>query len=128
MDKLSYRIESRKPFMEVSQGLEEAAPKGGFRVLAVHNVQQTLGEKGYKIEPLTIYEVCNAAFAYEALKRDIDAALFMPCKIVVRQVPAGTVIALVKPSLIAEMLPRAGLEGLAADVERRLIGIIDEIK
>jgi len=34
----------------------------------------------------------------------------------------------VRPSMIAEMLPDAGLNDLANDVEKQLIGIIDEIK
>jgi len=128
MDKLGYTIESSKSFDDVSTALEKTSPERGFRVLAVHNVKETLAGKGFEIEPLKIFEVCNAGFAYKALGNDISVAMFMPCKIVVRPRGDKTVMTLVRPSMIAEMLPDAGLNDLANDVEKQLIGIIDEIK
>jgi len=128
MDKLGYTIESSKSFDDVSTALEKTSPERGFRVLAVHNVKETLAGKGFEIEPLKIFEVCNAGFAYKALGNDISVAMFMPCKIVVRPRGDKTVMTLVRPSMIAEMLPDAGLNDLASDVEKQLIGIIDEIK
>ena len=83
MDKLGYTIESSKSFDDVSTALEKTSPERGFRVLAVHNVKETLAGKGFEIEPLKIFEVCNAGFAYKALGNDISVAMFMPCKIVV---------------------------------------------
>ena len=128
MDKLGYTLESSKSFDDVSTALEKTSPERGFRVLAVHNVKETLAGKGFEIEPLKIFEVCNAGFAYKALGNDISVAMFMPCKIVVRPRGDKTVMTLVRPSMIAEMLPDAGLNDLASDVEKQLIGIIDEIK
>ena len=128
MDKLGYTLESSKSFDNVSTALEKTSPERGFRVLAVHNVKETLAGKGFEIEPLKIFEVCNAGFAYKALGNDISVAMFMPCKIVVRPRGDKTVMTLVRPSMIAEMLPDAGLNDLASDVEKQLIGIIDEIK
>ncbi len=128
MDELGYTVESNKSFEVVSAALEKTSPERGFRVLAVHNVKETLAGKGFEIEPLKIFEVCNAGFAYKALGNDINVAMFMPCKIVVRPEGGKTVMTLVRPSMIAEMLPDAGLNDLANDVEKQLIGIIDEIK
>lgn len=128
MEKHGYSVVSDKSFEEISDGLEKTSPDKGFRVLAVHNVQETLAGKGFEIEPLKIIEVCNAAFAYKALGKDIDVAMFMPCKIVVRPEGNKTLMTLVRPSMIAEMLPEAGLNELAMDVEKQLIGIINEVK
>ncbi|PKK83357.1 MAG: hypothetical protein CVT49_09150 [candidate division Zixibacteria bacterium HGW-Zixibacteria-1] len=128
MDKLAYTVKSKKPFDEISILIGKAVPEHKFRVLAVHNVQETLAEKGFEIGPMKIFEVCNAAFAYKAIKSDVNVAMFMPCKIVVREEKGGTVMTLVRPSMIAEMLPDSGLDDLAIDVEKQLSGIIDEIK
>ncbi|MEW5922515.1 MAG: DUF302 domain-containing protein [Candidatus Zixiibacteriota bacterium] len=128
MDNLAYTVKSRKSFDEISMLINKAVPVHKFRVLAVHNVQETLAEKGFKIGPMKIFEVCNAEFAYKAIKSDVNVAMFMPCKIVVREEDDGTVMTLVRPSMIAEMLPESGLNDLAEEVEQQLAGIIDEIK
>jgi len=128
MDKMALQIQSEKSFEEISNLLEKTSPDKGFRVLAVHNVQKTLSEKGFQIKPLKIFEVCNAGFAYEALQSDIRAAMFMPCKIIVRPgESSGTNITLVRPSMIADLLPESDLDNLANDVERKLVDLIETI-
>jgi len=128
VDKLSYSVSSNKSFDELSALLEKTSPEMGFRVLAVHNVQETLAGKGFEIEPLKIFEVCNAGFADKALGNDINVAMFMPCKIVLRPENEKTRMTLVRPSMIAEMLPDAGLGELAGQVEKQLIEIMDAVK
>jgi uncharacterized protein (DUF302 family) len=128
VDKLSYSVSSDKSFDELSDLLEKTSPEMGFRVLAVHDVQETLAGKGFEIEPLKIFEVCNAGFAYQALGNDINVAMFMPCKIVLRPENEKTRMTLVRPSMIAEMLPDAGLGELADQVEKQLIEIMDAVK
>ncbi len=126
--KLGITVETGKKFKDVCDSLEKISPERGFRVLAIHDVQETLAGKGFEIAPLKIFEVCNAGFAYKALKSDISVAMFMPCKIVVRPRGDKTSMTLVRPSMISEMLPEAGLGELAAEVEKKLLGIMDEIK
>ncbi len=117
---LAYRLESDKPFETVVENLERLSPEHQFRVLAVHDVQKTLAEKGFEREPLTIIEICNAGFAHQALQKEIDVALFMPCKFTVYHAGNKTVVTLNRPTMIAEMLPGAGLEELAGQVEETL--------
>jgi len=128
MSELGYDVESAKAIDDVSASLEKITPEHNFRILAVHNVKETLAEKGFEIKPLKIYEVCNAGFAHKALSKDINAAMFMPCKIVLRQEDNKTVITLVKPSMISQMLPDSGLEELAGTVEKQLKELIENIK
>ena len=128
MKEFAYQVESGKSFEELTGLLEKTSPARGFRVLAVHDTQATLAEKGFHIEPLKIFEVCNASFAYKALGKNIDVSLFMPCKIVVRLEKGKTMMTLAKPSMIAEMLPGSGLEEMANEVEQQLIEIMNEVK
>ena len=90
MNEMGYVIDTVKPFDQVADQIEKITPDHGYKVLAVHNVKETLAGKGFEIEPLKIIEVCNAGFAYKALQNDINVAMFMPCKIVVRQIENGT--------------------------------------
>ncbi len=128
MNSMGYTVSSGKSFQDISAALEKIVPERNFRVLAVHDVKATLEEKGFEIEPLRIFEVCNAGFAYKAIKSDVDVAMFMPCKIVVREGKGKTIMTLVRPSMISQMLPDSGLDELAGEVEKQLTEIIDEIK
>ncbi|UCE25224.1 MAG: DUF302 domain-containing protein [Candidatus Zixiibacteriota bacterium] len=125
VENLAYRLESDKPFDTVVASLEKEAVGNQFRVLHVHDVKATLEEKGFEREPLKIVEVCNAGFAYQALQKDLHAALFMPCRFVVHTEGDKTVVTLARPAAIAEMLPGSGLDQLAADVESTLKKVME---
>lgn len=123
---LAYTLTSSKSFAEVVGNLEKHAPEHQFRVLHVHDVQATLAEKGLKREPLKIIEVCNSSFAFTALQKSIDVALFMPCKFTVHIEGPKTVVTLGLPTMISELMPQAGLEKLAAEVESTLKKVMEE--
>lgn len=120
IDKLAYRMKSDKPFAEVVAEIEKQTAEHQFRVLAVHDVQETLAEKGFERGPLKIIEVCNAGFAHKATQKDIQVALFMPCKFTVHTGGDKTIVTLARPTMIADMLPDAGLNELATEVEDTL--------
>ncbi len=125
-NRLGFRVESDKSFDDVAGKIEEQTVAHQFRVLAIHNVQETLAKKGLERGPLKIIEVCNAKFAHEALGKDVGAALFMPCKFVVFTDGDKTIIDLARPSMISQMLPDAGLDDLATSVEKTLKQIMAE--
>lgn len=125
-DTFAYQLRSDKSFDEVAANLERLSPENQFRVLAVHDVQATLAEKGFERGPLKIIEICNAGFAHEATKKDINVALFMPCKFTVHTDGDQTVVTLARPTMIAEMLPDAGLNELAETVEETLKKVMTE--
>ena len=122
----AYTLESKKPFEKVVAEIEENTPKHQFRVLAVHDVQATLAEKGLQRGPLKIIEICNAKFAHQALQKDSEVALFMPCRYAVYTEGGKTIVKLGRPSIIADIMPKAGLESLATDVETTLKQIMQE--
>lgn len=127
IDAVAFTVTSKKPFDDLCADLQKVSAENQFRTLAVHNVQETLAEKGFEREPLTIIEVCNAGFAHQALQKDLNASLFMPCKIVVAQVGDQVTMTLGRPAMIDYLLPEAGLTDLAADVETRLKKIMAEV-
>ena len=112
-----YTLESDKPFADVAAAIEKVTADHQFRVLAVHDVQATLAEKGLERESLKIIEVCNAKFAHAALKQEPTVALFMPCRFAVYSENGRTIVKLARPTMIAQMMPDAGLNELAAEVE-----------
>lgn len=123
---LGYSLSTSKPFADVVATLEDKVAEHKFRVLAVHDVQKTLAEKGLTRGPLKIIEVCNAVFAHEALQKDVDVAMFMPCRFTVHTDGARTYITLARPTMIAQMMPGIGLEPLATEVETTLKKVMEE--
>ena len=120
----AYTVTTSKSFDDVCAELERLSQERQFRTLAVHDVQATLADKGFERKPLKIIEVCNASFAHQALAHDIHVSLFMPCKFVVAEQAESVTITLGRPSMIARILPDAGVEELAQEVEERLKGIM----
>jgi len=122
---IKYEVESPRSFDEVVADVEKLAGEKKFRVLHIHDVKATLGEKGFEREPLKIIEICNAKFAHEALGKDIDVSLFMPCRINVYTEGGKTKIKAMRPAAIAEFMPEAGLNELAAGIDRIVTDIVD---
>lgn len=123
-NKLVCKMTTQKSFDSVCESLEANAPLRHFRVLAVHDVQKSLEERGFNRDPLRIIEVCNASFAHDALAREIDASIFMPCKFIVYTDKGKTVVSLGRPTAIAEFLPGTGLESVSWQVEESLIAVM----
>lgn len=123
----AYTITTDKPFGEVVSEFERLVPEHQFRVLHIHDVQATLAEKGFARGPLKIIEVCNSSFAHQALQKEPDVALFMPCRYSVYTQDDKTVVSLGRPSVISQMMPNAGLDELATDVEKTLVQIMEKV-
>lgn len=122
---LEYEVKTDKPFDEVVKNVEELTAEKMFRVLHIHDVQATLAEKGFEREPLKIIEICNAKFAYEALKKEMSVSLFMPCKINVFTSGGKTIVKAMRPAAISEFYPEAGLDDMATGVDKTIIDIVD---
>jgi uncharacterized protein (DUF302 family) len=110
-----YSTATSRTFGEARRRVEEKAHLDGFRVLQVHDLQKTLKEKGFSVEPTVIVEVCNAALASEFLGLDPSAALLMPCKVVVEE-RAGNVT-------LSTLLPESMVEGDRLKTIARQLGV-----
>lgn len=126
MKNLAYTVTASKSLDEAVAAIEQHCADHGFRVLHIHDIAATLAEKGFPREPLKIVEVCNARYASKMLDRDINAALMLPCPIVVYQENGVTKISTVLPSVMAELLPGRSLEFTAEQVEFALIAMVNE--
>ncbi len=120
-----YNKQSSRSFDDVVADVEKLTVKKSFRVLHIHDVQETLAEKGFEREPLKIIELCNAKFSHTALGKEIAVSLFMPCKINVYTESGQTKIKAMRPSAIAQFYPEAGLSDLANEVDQIIIDIVD---
>lgn len=119
-------MRSSQSVNDIVEQLQSIGQVNGFRTLAVHDVQQTLAEKGFERGPMRIVEICNAAFAHEALQRDMSVALFMPCRFTVYRDETASIVSLARPSMIARLLPHTDLGAMALEIEEKLIQVMKE--
>ena len=105
-----YTITTTKQFDDAAASVEKEIAAAGMRVLHIHDVQQTLAEKGFKREPFKIIEFCNAKYANEFLNADIKIGLCMPCKINVYVKDGKVHISGMRPIILSQFFPNAGLE------------------
>jgi uncharacterized protein (DUF302 family) len=128
MTNFLYIVETNKPFDETVEAVERKTAEAGFRVLHTHDVAATLAEKGFLREPMKIVEVCNARYASEALAKDIRLAVMLPCPICVYTEKGKTFISTFRPSAMPTFFPEADVASLAAEVDRKVLAIIEEAK
>ena len=122
---LDYTVPTAKSFDEAVEAVVHAAGVHGFRVQFVHDVAKTLAEKGFDREPVTIVEMCNAKYAAETLARDIKIGLMLPCPVMVYVESGEVFISAMRPSLISTFFPAAELDDVAAEVEAKIVAIVD---
>ena len=124
---LEYTRTTTRPQPEVVEAVRAAAAARNFRTLHVHNVQQTLAEKGFAIDEYSIVEVCNAGFANTVIGIHKPVGMMLPCRIVVYADAGATVVTLMKPTLIADMMPGIDFGSVPAEVETVLQAVVDEV-
>lgn len=123
-----YTVTTNKLFDEAVKAVEQETKTAGFRVLYMHDVTATLKEKGFKIEPFKIIEICNARSAYTVLQADIKIGLCLPCKINVYIKDGKTYISGMRPIILSQFFPDANLGNLPTEVDAIIRGIIDKSK
>jgi len=123
-----YTVDTTKSFEAAVEAVREKVAEKNFRVVNTYDVAATLAEQGYPRGPLKVIEVCNARFASQALDKDINVALMLPCPIAVYTDGGKTFISTMRPSALAAFSPGSGLEEIATEVEQVVLQIINEAR
>lgn len=123
-----YTVPTSKPFDTAVAAVEQGIAASGMRVLHVHDVQQSLAEKGFARASFKIIEFCNAKYANEFLNADIKIGLCMPCKINVYVVDGQTVISGMRPVVLSQFFPDADLGNKPEEIDTKLREIIEGAK
>jgi len=108
--------------------VQEEIAKAGMRVLYVHDVQKTLGEKGFARESFKIIEFCSAKFASEFLAVDVKIGLCMPCKINVYVKDRETVISGMRPTMLSHFFPDVDLGDNPQEIDKKIQDITNNSK
>lgn len=120
-----YSVATDKTLDEAVVAVKANAEKLGFRVLTVHDVTTTLAQKGFEREPLQMIEICHAPSLHRVLGADVNIAYFTPCKVNVYVQNGSVFIGTLKPTLMSQFFPGAGIDEVAETVEASIQQIID---
>jgi uncharacterized protein (DUF302 family) len=129
-DTMLIEIQSEKSLAQLREEMPKAAQAHKFGVLAVHDLGAKMKEKGLEFAgEVLVFEVCNPAKAKAVLEKAPQAASLLPCRISAYRGPDGkTILSTVKPTRLVAGFGVAGLETLAAEVEKDLAAIMNEAK
>lgn len=127
---MKYIVETRKSVAQAVADLQESVKEHGFGVLHIHNLKETLNNKGVEFaNECQILEICNPHKAKEVLSADMSMNMVLPCRISVYEENGKTKIGMIKPKTLLESLSSSrGLKDVADEVERISIGIIEQAK
>lgn len=123
-----YTITTTKTFDGAVQNVQDEIVKAEMRVLYIHDVQKTLGEKGFERESFKIIEFCSAKFANEFLDKDIKIGLCLPCKINVYNKDGKTFISGMRPIVLSQFFPQADLGERPKEIDQIIQSIINNAK
>jgi len=127
---------SRKLTLDFDAALarvREALAGAGFGLLTQVDVQATLKEKlGVSFPRYRILGACNPPLAHRALSAEPRAGLYMPCNVIVRELPAaaggGTeVLALDPLQAVATLSAGAELRAVSEEVRRKLGAVLEAL-
>ncbi|MCB9632750.1 MAG: DUF302 domain-containing protein [Sandaracinus sp.] len=125
----SLRRELPFGFDEALERLPAALQSEGFGALTEIDVQATLKKKlDVDFRRYRIVGACNPKLAHAALGVSLDVGVMLPCNVVVYETDDGKTVALAVDPMkrfAAEGPP--GLESVAADVEARLVRVLDHL-
>jgi uncharacterized protein (DUF302 family) len=125
-----YIVDTDKQFEQAATDLDAAVKRHGFGVLHVHNLGDTLRNKGIPFEEqCKVFEVCNPVQAAKVLSTDMRLNMALPCRISVFTEKGQTKIGLIKPAeMLASLSGHAALTPVAEEVERKTMAMVDEAK
>ena len=125
-----YVVDTDKTFEQASIDLEASVKSLGFGVLHVHDLGETLRNKGIDFEEnCRVFEVCNPIQAAKVLSMDMRLNMALPCRISVFTEEGSTKIGLIKPAqMLTALSENPALLEIANEVEEKTIQMVNKAK
>ena len=116
------------PFDEAVTRVTDALRKEGFGVLSDIDVAGTLKAKlDVDVAPYRILGACNPPLAHRALELEPEIGLLLPCNVVVREQDGAVRVDFMDPTAVLDLVGRAEIHAVAADVKERLTRVCNAL-
>lgn len=123
-------VQSRLDFEQTVATLTEKIEAAKWKVLVVHNLQQSVNNHGYNVLPVKILELCNPHYSSQILSRDSERIYsnLMPCRIAVYEKEDGlTYLSLMNSGELAAQIGGI-VEEVMSTAFNDSMGFIDSVR
>ena len=118
----------RRPFEDTLVEVRAALAAEGFGVLTEIDVRATMKTKlDIDVPAQVILGACNPPLAHRAMEIEPSIGLLLPCNVVVRQAPDGTIVEAIDPEVLVRFTGNDALEPVAAEVGRALAAVMSSL-
>lgn len=123
-----HRIVTPLAFEAAIRATKAALRSEGFGILCEIDVQRTLREKaGIELRPYVILGACNPHLAGNALQREPQIGLLLPCNVVVNEEGGKTIVSVIDAEALLTIAKQPDLQPMAAEVNARLKRVLDMV-
>ncbi|MEE8409268.1 MAG: DUF302 domain-containing protein [Myxococcota bacterium] len=114
-------------FEKARERITSALQKEGFGILTEIDVKATLKKKiDVDFRPYVILGACNPSIAHKALLAEPAIGLLLPCNVVVAEDDDGTtVVSIIKPEKMFQVVDNAGMQPLVDEVTKKLTSALE---
>jgi uncharacterized protein (DUF302 family) len=122
-----FQIKSSKPLNEIERALQESAARNRFGVIATHDLQSLMKQKGVDLAmECRIYEVCNPLQAKKVLESNGAISTALPCRISVYGSPGDYTLATMLPTEMMKAFPSPDVAPVAREVEDVIVRMMQD--
>jgi uncharacterized protein (DUF302 family) len=118
------------PYDDADRRVRAALQAEGFGILTEIDVRETLKKKlDVDFRPYRILGACAPALAHQALQKEEQVGLLLPCNVIVYQgeTPEQTVVAILDPRAQLSMADNPELSELGSEVRERMERVLAAI-
>ena len=128
MSKYSFGKAVAGGFDQTIERVTQALAKEGFGILSDIDVAGTLKKKlGLEVPPYRILGACNPQFAHKALEAEPQIGALLPCNVVVRQQGGKTLVDIMDPLAVMQLVGKPEVEKIATEVRGRLDRVLGAV-
>lgn len=111
----------RLGFAQAVERVTQELAKEGFGVLTEIDVAATMKKKlGLDVPPYRILGACNPQFAHRAIALEPQIGTLLPCNVVVREEGGKTLVEIMDPRAVLQLVGRPEIASVAGEVRERL--------
>ena len=113
-------------FPDAVSKVTQELKKNGFGILSSIDIQKKFKDMlGADFDKYMILGVCHPPSAYQAVLAEENIGLMLPCNVILFEKDGKTVISIVKPTVLMEMIDNRELKGIAESIEGKLETVIN---
>lgn len=115
-------------FQQVRERTEEKLSDHGFGVLSEIDVQQKLEKKlDIEFQEYTILGACSPSHAHEALQKETELGLLLPCNVIVYREDGKVYVSAFDPEKLLDVAENEDLKPIATEIKGKLESVVEQV-